>query len=144
MTEQVYWEDVDEGSEVPPLVKEPDSLQLVKYAGASLDFYQIHYDKDFAIGNNLPGIIVHGALKGAWLAQLMTNWVGMEGSVKKLKVQYRGMDVPGDKLTCKGTVVKKYTDEGQHLVDCEIWLENGKGERTTPGTSTVALPSRGG
>ena len=46
MAEQVYWEDIDEGSEVPPLVKEPDSLQLVKYAGASLDFYQIHYDKD--------------------------------------------------------------------------------------------------
>ena len=74
----------------------------------------------------------------------MTNWVGTEGSVKKLKVQYRGMDVPGDKLTCKGTVVRKYSDQGEHLVDCEIWLENGKGERTTPGTSTVSLPSRGG
>jgi hypothetical protein len=27
------------------------------------------------------------------------------------------------------------------MVDCEIWLENEKGEKTTPGSATVMLPS---
>ena len=139
----VFWDDVDEGTEVPPLVKHPTTRQLVQYAGASGDFYEIHYDKDFAQANELPGQIVHGALKNAFLAQLMTGWAGEDGTLKRVSCQYRGMDVPGDTLVCKGTVTRKYVQEGEHLVDCDIWLQNGEGERTTRGTATVRLPRRG-
>lgn len=139
---QVYWEDVKEGMELPPLKKNATPRQLVQYAGASGDFYEIHYNKDIALGNNLPGIILHGALKNAWLGQLMTDWIGEGGALKKLSVQYRGMDVPGDNVTCRGIVKKKYVQDGQHLVDCDIWLENGKAERTTPGTATAELPTK--
>ena len=141
MGKQIYFEDIAAGMEIPPLNKEVTSQQLVKYAGASGDFYQIHYDKDFALNNQLPGIIIHGALKNAFLGQLVTDWIGTEGSLKKLGCQYRGMDEPGN-ITCKGVVTKTYEDGDEHLVDCEIWLENSKGEKTTPGTATVALPSR--
>ena len=136
------WEDVEEGAEIPPLIKVPTTRQLVQYAGASLDFYEIHYDKDYALGNGLPGQVIHGALKNAFLAQLITDWIGEGGTLKKLACQYRGMDVPGDTLVCKGTVSRKYIQDGLHMVDCEIWLENSKGERTTPGSATVILPSR--
>ncbi|MCS7207466.1 MAG: MaoC/PaaZ C-terminal domain-containing protein [Dehalococcoidia bacterium] len=142
MGKVLYWEDVSEGQEIPPLVKHPTTQQLVKYAGASGDFYQIHYDKDFALANGLPGVIIHGALKNAWLGQLITDWIGEYGTLKKLSCQYRGMDVPGDTLTAKGRVTRKYVQDGQHFVECEIWIENSKGERTTPGSATVILPSR--
>ena len=142
MADVLYWEDVQEGMELPSLVVHPTTQQLVKYAGASGDFYQIHYDTAFAQGTGLPGVIIHGALKGAFLGRMTTEWIGEHGTLRKLSCQYRGMDVPGDTLTCKGRVVKKYTEGGQHLVDCEIWLENGKGETTTPGAATVALPSK--
>ena len=142
--ESLYWDDVVEGQELPPLVKHPTTQQLVRYAGASGDFYQIHYDKDFAVGTGLPGVILHGALKNAFLGQLMTDWLGAAGTLTKLVVQYRGMDVPGDTLTCKGRVTKKYVQDGANYVDCEIWLENGQGEKTTPGSATAMLPSRGG
>lgn len=139
---QRYFEDVEVGQEIPPLEKHPTTQQLVKYAGASGDFYQIHYDKDFAIKNNLPGVILHGALKNAFLGQLMTDFAGERGWLRKLSVQYRGMDQPGSPVVCKGKVVKKYSEDGRHLVDCEIWLENAKGEKTTLGSATVMLPSR--
>lgn len=142
MSKVLFWEDVQEGMEVPPLVKHPTTQQLVKYAGASGDFYQIHYDTEFAKRNGLPGVIIHGALKNAFLAQLMTGWIGEHGALRKLSCQYRGMDTPGDTLTCKGMVTKKYREGGRCLVDCDIWLENGKGEKTTPGSATVQLPSR--
>ena len=142
MGESAIWEDVQEGMEISSLVKVPTTRQLVQYAGASGDFYEIHYDKDFAQGNGLAGPILHGALKNAFLAQLITDWMGQQGTLKKLSCQYRGMDIPGDTLTCKGIVKRKYVDGGRHMVDCEIWLENGKGERTTPGSATVILPSR--
>ena len=40
--------------------------------------------------------------------------------------------------------MKKYAAGNEHLVDCEIWLENAKGEKTTIGSATVMLPSREG
>ena len=140
MSKRLYWENVKEGTYLPPLVKKPTTRQLVKYAGASGDFHEIHYDKDFAQNTGLSGVILHGALKNAFLGQLVTDWMGDQGFLKKLSCQYRGMDVPGDTLTCKGRVTRIYTDNGEHLVDCEIWLENGKGERTTKGSATIALP----
>ena len=140
MADQVFWDDVSEGMEIPPLVKHPTTQQLVKYAGASGDYYQIHYDKDFAQGTGLEDVIIHGALKNAFLGHLMTDWMGPHGNLRRLACQYRGMDIPGRPITAKGVVTRKYEDGGAFLVDCDIWLENEQGQRTTPGSATVALP----
>ena len=59
MPDQVFWDDVSEGMELPPVVKNPTTRQLVQYAGASGDFYEIHYDKDFAQGTGLDMVIIH-------------------------------------------------------------------------------------
>ncbi len=142
MSEQTYFEDVEEGMELPTVEKTPTTQQLVKYAGASGDYYQIHYDQGFAKANGLPDVILHGALKNAFLGHLMTNWVGEHGTLRKLSAQYRGMDVPGTPIYAKGVVTKKYVENGDNLVECDIWLENHKGEKTTPGSALVALPAK--
>ena len=142
MAKQIFYEDVEVGMEIPTLVKRPSTRQLVMWAGASGDYYEIHYDKDFALEKGLPGVIVHGKLKASFLGQLMTDWIGEEGSLKKLTCSYRGMDVPSDTLTCKGKVTKKYEEGGEHCVECDIWVENSKGEKTTLGTAVVTLPSK--
>ncbi|MCH8870623.1 MAG: dehydratase [Chloroflexi bacterium] len=142
MADQVYFEDVEEGTELPTLRKDPTTQQLVKYAGASGDYYQIHYDQNFAKDNGLPDVILHGALKGSWLGQVMTDWIGEGGTLKKLVTQYRGMDVPGSPIFGKGVVKRKYTENGENLVECEIWLENHEGKKTTPGSAIAVLPSR--
>ena len=49
------------------------------------------------------------------------------------------MDYPNEDILCKGTVTKKYEDNGEKLVDLEIWTENPKGQKTTPGFATVSL-----
>ena len=75
-------------------MKRPSTRQLVKYAGTSGDFYEVHYDKDFAVEIGLPGLIVHGALKNAYLGQVVTGWMGPQGVLRKLSVRYRGTDRP--------------------------------------------------
>jgi acyl dehydratase len=144
MTRQIYYEDVQEGTELPTLEKNPTTQQLVKYAGASGDYYQIHYDQEFARANGLPDVILHGALKNAFLGQLVTDWIGEHGTLRKLSVQYRGMDSPGTPIYAKGAVTGKHVEDGENLVECDIWLENHKDEKTTPGSAVVALPSRAG
>jgi acyl dehydratase len=142
MAEQRFWEDIVVDAPVPPLMKNASPRQLVQWAGASGDYYEIHYNDKIALANMLPGIIVHGALKGAWLGQLLSDWVGDKGRVKKYSASYRSMDVPGDNLTLTGKVTKKYVDGKDHVVEAEIWVQNGKGEKTTPGTAVVVFPSK--
>ncbi len=154
MRKQLCWADVEVNSEIPSLAKVATTQMLVQYAGASGDFNPLHYESTFAVSEGVERPIVHGQLKRAWLVQLLTDWIGDEGSLRKLSCQFRGMDYPrlmktvyepqeGETWQCKGTVTKKYIEADEHLVDCTIWVENGKGEKTTTGSATVALPQRG-
>jgi len=143
MAKQVYFEDVEVGTEVSPLVKHPTPRQLVMWAGASGDYNEIHYNKEAALQEKLPDIIVHGRLKNSFLCQMMTDWIGEGGFLKKITIQHRGMDIPGKDITCKGKVMKKYVQEGKNYVECEIWTENSQGQKTAPATAVVMLPSRG-
>lgn len=154
MGKQLYWEDVKVDTEVTPLSKVATTQMLVRWAGASGDFMPLHYEDAFAEASRVGKPIVHGALKRAWLVQLLTDWIGDEGTLKKFACSYRRMDWPramktmtephdGETWWCKGKVTQKYTAGDEHLVDCDIRIENGKGEVTTSGTATVALPSRG-
>ena len=143
MVEQLNYEDVVVGSEITPLVKHPTTRQLVMWAGASGDYVQFHYDKDFAQSRGLPGVIIHGQLVCGFLGQLMTDWIGEQGNLRKLTCSYRGMNFPGEALTCKGKVTKKYVEDGEHYVECNIWVENEKAEKTVLGIAIVILPARG-
>jgi acyl dehydratase len=123
------------GDAIPELVKHPTTRQLVQYAGAQGDFYEIHYDQDYARGVGLPGVILHGLLKAAFIGQLVTDWLGDRGTLKTFEVSYRGIDVPGRPYRCRGRVTRVDGDE----VELEVWGEDPDGNRTTLGTATVAV-----
>ncbi|HEY0831752.1 MAG TPA: MaoC/PaaZ C-terminal domain-containing protein [Candidatus Dormibacteraeota bacterium] len=128
---------VGAGKELPDVVKHPTTRQLVQYAGAQGDFYEIHYDQPYAQSVGLPGVILHGLLKAAFLGQLVTDWVGERGTLKSFEVSYRGVDVPGRPYRCRGRVARVEGDD----VELEVWGEDESGKRTTVGTATVALRS---
>jgi len=142
MAESVFYEDIEVGSEIPALVKCPTTMQLVKFAGASGDYYPIHYDKDFAQANGLPGVIVHGWLTLSFLGQMLTDWTGENGTLVKLGGRYRGMNLVGEDIICYGKVTRKYIEDNRHFVRLEVWAENPEGERTVSGSAVVMLPSR--
>jgi acyl dehydratase len=123
------------GEEIPELVKHPTTRQLVQYAGAQGDFYEIHYDQDFARSVGLPGVILHGLLKAGFLGQLVTDWLGDRGTLKTFEVSYRGIDVPGKPYRCRGRVTRV---DGR-TVELEVWGEDEGGQRTTLGTAEVEL-----
>ncbi len=141
MAEQIYWNDVNEGDEVS-LDEQFSSQRLVLWAAASGDFYQIHYDDDFAKKNNLPDIIVHGALKGMLIGRLLDEWTGDEGRIVKWGVSYRGMDQARQDLKVWARVARKYEEDGEGRLDLEVGLTNAEGKNGTPGTATIALPRR--
>jgi hydroxyacyl-ACP dehydratase HTD2-like protein with hotdog domain len=126
---------VEVDQELPELVKHPTTRQLVQYAGAQGDFYEIHYDQAYAQGVGLPGVILHGLLKAAFLGQLVTDWLGDRGTLKTFEVSYRGIDQPGRPYRCRGRITKVTGNQ----VELEVWGEDSAGSRTTAGTATVEM-----
>jgi acyl dehydratase len=123
------------------ITKQPTTRQLVMFAGASGDFYEIHYDNAVAVESGLPGVIVHGYLKMAWLGELVSAWAGPDAFVQRIDVSYRGTDVPGDAYRLEGKVVSVSHGELVTTVELEIWGEGPAGAKTTIGTAAVQLPS---
>ena len=76
------------------------------------------------------------------MGQFVTDWMGDDGTLKKFSGQVRHPNIIGDSSFIKGRVVKKYISNGEHLIDCEIRVENQAGLVTAPGTATVALVSK--
>jgi hypothetical protein len=76
------------------------------------------------------------------MATMVTNWMGDAGVLLRVRTEMRRFNIMGDTTWCKGKVVRKYIKNNTALVDIEIAAENQRGEVTTPGVATVALPSR--
>ena len=144
MAEQLYWEDVEEGQEIPPFSQKVGYMELNRFAGANEELVPIHMDADYAKNvAKLPDVIIMGNLKLAYIANAITDWAGDDGWITKLAIDYRKMDTVNSTITAKGKVTKKYKQDGKHLVDLDVWVENEAGEVTTPGSAVLSLPSRG-
>ena len=140
---QTYFEDVEPGYEIGPLVKDPTREQIRDYVSLS-ELRMGRFTSDQAAqGEGLRGIIVPGNMSMSFLSQLLTDWAGEQGQLTKLEVNFRRMVEPGDHLECKATVTDMETVNGQNLVTLDAFIENQKGERPIQGTAQVVLPSKG-
>src|SRR5712691_798178 len=103
---KVAFQDVTVGDELPPLVKGPiQQIQLTRYAGASGDFNPIHQDDAFAKAAGMGGVFAHGMLSMGFVAQSVTDWVGV-GRVRKVAVRFAALVRLGDVITCRGKVLE--------------------------------------
>ena len=108
---------------------------LVQYAGASGDFYEMHYDLPFAHERGHRELSVHGLLKTAWLGRLVEEWFAGRGRLAVLDVSYRGMDFRDEPVTCGGRVTGRDGDR----VSIEVWTAGADGTTSTIGTAEVDL-----
>jgi acyl dehydratase len=108
---------------------------LVQYAGASGDFYEMHYDLPFAHERGHRELAVHGLLKAAWLTRLVDDWFAGRGRLAVLDIRYRGMDFREEPVTCGGRI----TGRDGNRVSIEIWTADSEDNRTTVGTAEVEL-----
>jgi acyl dehydratase len=121
--------------EPQPYTWEVTREQIRAYAEASGDHNPIHLDDDAARAAGLPGVIAHGMLGMAQLANFVVGWAGDHRRLRKLRCRFSAMMLPGDVITFTGRV------SGEHdgLIQLELEAENQKGERVlTKGLAEVA------
>jgi len=120
------FEEVQVGESLPPLHKTVSVEQIRRYAQASGDHNPIHLDQAFARSAGLPGVIAHGMLTMAFVNQLVTDWLGDRRTVRSLRGRFAGMVLPGDRVTCRGSVKAK--DQSAGRLTLELSAENQRGE----------------
>ena len=124
-------------------VRHPSHFFRSEQAGQGVEYTGIgHHREEIAQSVGAPGTYDYGPQRTAWIASLVTNWMGDAAFLKRLRAEMRGFNTVGDTTWCKGKVVRKYEKDGYPLVDLEVWAENQRGEVTAPGVATVMVPSR--
>ena len=124
-------------------LRHPDHFFRNPEAGGGLEYTGIgHLRTSVAEAVGVPGAYDYGPQRVSWMGTLVTNWMGDDAFLKRLRVECRRFNVYGDTQWLKGKVVGKHIEDRAPLVDLEIWAENQRGEVTAPGQTTVMLPSR--
>jgi acyl dehydratase len=156
-----YGEDVREGEEIPPLKKGTYTVTelflfthgVVGTSRSTRAALEAEDSKDLGAGGrydeeharrrrNMPGQFDWGPQRVCWLTQIVTDWMGDDGTLKKIHSRVRHPNVVGDTNTVYGNVVKTYKQNGEHLVDLEVRNENQSELATATGLVTVALPPK--
>jgi acyl dehydratase len=131
---------VKEGAEIPPfVVQNLTRTDLVRYAGASGDFNPIHHDQTFAEAAGNPTVFAHGMLNAGFVSKCVTDYVGTP-NLRKFRVRFATRVWPGDTITCRGKVTKKYEAGGKRLIEGEVQALNQKGEVAIQGSFKAEVP----
>lgn len=121
MSARIAYDEVEVGTELPPLSVPLQRVNLIMYAGASGDFNPIHWNERFAKAVGLPDVIAHGMLTMASAGRIVTDWVGDPGAVVEYGVRMtRPVVVPDDDkgaLVEITAVVGAKNDDGTVRVD---------------------------
>jgi len=167
-----YWEEVQEGEELPPIVKGPlTSEEVIQFICATrpapafrrfVEERRRHpgiafrdpqsgmwnsweaslLDDRVAQRMGFPAAHDCGLDRISWVGQLLTNWMSDAGFLRRLEVRLLRPNLYGDATWCHGRVRAKERHNGQGVVLCDVWCRDQRGETTARGTAEVLLPTR--
>lgn len=138
--ETVRWQDVREGQELDAVSFPLTMRNLMIDVAGTRDLYPIHHDRDFARASGARDIFVNTMFYEGLFGRIVTDWAGPEAFLRRLRFTMRAPNCPGDTITSRAWVVKKYEQEGEHLLDVEAHLDNQLGPDTTIAFMTLQLP----
>ncbi len=143
MKNQIYYEDVNVGQEIPTLRKSVNTINITMYLATVWLIDRIHFDYPFATQRRgLPNIVAPGNMAGDYYVQLLGDWAADKGRIRKMSIQFRNFMLPGDILVCGGKVTRKYVEDGKGCVELDLWIKNQNDINCVPGKGLVELPVR--
>ncbi|MBK7249409.1 MAG: hypothetical protein IPI06_00380 [Gammaproteobacteria bacterium] len=139
-----WYEDVRVGEEIPSISIGPLSHTMFLFIASSHhDWYPGHHDVEYAREQGLPDIFMNATWQHGLLQRLVCGWAGPNSIPRKIKYRMGRPVVRYDTVTGRGVVTGKRIENGEHLVDLDVWLDKQDAEKATTGWATVVLPSRG-
>jgi hypothetical protein len=104
---------------------------------------RVHWEEEFALMVGAPGAYDYGPERCSWLTHHLTDWMGDDAMLRGASCKIRRHNPVGDTLFISGTVVRKFVEDGRHLVEISQEARNQNDELSVLGSGIVELPSAG-
>jgi acyl dehydratase len=114
------------GSVLPATEYPTSTVQVFRYSAATWNTHRIHYDKDYAVAEGYPDVLVQSHLHGAFLGRYCTDWIGANGRVLELGLRVRRFAIAGETLTVVGAVkAVELLDDAHAVIALELTETRG-------------------
>lgn len=101
-----------------------------------------HWSDLAAQAEGEPCAWLFGVVSRFSLLRVLTNWMGDDGFLRHFSWRHMTRTRAGDTIIGGGKVTGKRVENGEHLVDLDVWLRNLRGNVSEAAVGTVRLPSR--
>ena len=126
----------DIGERLPTLEKNPTQAQVFRYSAVTWNSHKIHYDTKHAEMEGHPGVIIQRDFHGAMMQELIMDWLGSDGFLRRLSWKNIRPAVPGGSLFVVAEVSD--IDEEKNRVEFEVWVRDDE-KRYSEGCVIVDL-----
>ncbi|MBE0481723.1 MAG: hypothetical protein IBX68_12195 [Dehalococcoidia bacterium] len=133
------WEEVAEGQEIPAISLELTRNRTVMIVCATRDIFPLHHDEEFARSAGYEAPAVATAFLHGFCGRCLTDWAGPLARIRKLGLTLRAPSHTGDTVTVGGRVARKYTEKGEHFVDCDLAITKQDGTVSVDARATIAF-----
>jgi len=147
----INYDDIEVGNKMPVYTSSPITrTHLVRYAGASGDFNPLHHDQTFVKMIGRKNVIAHGMLIMGIAGEAITYWIENK-YIRKFNARFLSMTEPADlddmgntkdraTIIVSGEVVKKFEENGEKRIQCDIIAQDALGSKKLSGFFIAALP----
>jgi len=126
--------------DIPELTVRPDHMQVFMFSAVTWNRHHIHYSKDAAVDEGLPGVVVQRALIGNFFTRLMTHWLGDHGELRKLAWKVTRSALPGKRITCRARIERQSESDDEKTLDCELKAFDQDDALIASGRATAIIP----
>jgi len=131
---------VEVGQKLPTFERMSSLHAWNRYAAVNEEFVPIHMDDEAGRNAGNDGAFGMGNLQIAYLHAVLRRWIGDNGRILRVEAQMRAPNIRGHNTIATGVVTAVREENGETLVDLDVWTETDEGVKLAPGTATVALP----
>jgi hypothetical protein len=130
-------ERVRPGFEIPTFERVSGFHAWNRFAAVNEEFVPMHMDDDAGRPAGNASAFGMGSLLLAYVHAALRQWVGDNGRIVSVTIQYRAPNLRGLRTIVGGTVVAVREEDGETVAHLEIWAKSGEGTLMAPGTATV-------
>ncbi len=144
-----YYDDVEVGKEIPSISIGPLShTNFLTIASSHHDWYLGHHDVEYARDPGLPDIFMNTTWQHGLFQRVLCAWGGANSIPRWIKIRMGRPIIRYETVITRATVTGKRVEDGENLVDLDIWMDKidadgNTVEKITTGSATVVLPSKG-
>ncbi len=123
------------GEQLPPFTRRTDFDNWNRYAAVNDEFLPHCMNDEAARSEGFPRAFGMGNLQWSYVHSLLRAFIGPDGAILRVDLQFRNPNLRSQVLTANGTVTAIAGD----VLSVELWTQEDKGSRLALGTAVVRI-----